>query len=92
MVERAYEFIKRTPGHSPTTVSIWGALLGACKVHGHNGLGKIAADNLFKLDPQDSGNHVILSNMFAASGRYNSYQFHFCIRFGTIPHQVRERH
>ncbi|XP_024987082.1 pentatricopeptide repeat-containing protein At4g14850 [Cynara cardunculus var. scolymus] len=68
MVERAYEFIKTMPGRP--TVSVWGALLGACKVYGHNELGKIAADNLFQLDPQDSGNHVILSNMFAAAGRW----------------------
>ncbi|KAI3695779.1 hypothetical protein L1987_78779 [Smallanthus sonchifolius] len=68
MVERAYEFIKRMPFHP--TVSIWGSLLGACKVHRNNKLGKIAADKLFQLDPQDSGNHVILSNMFAAAGRW----------------------
>ncbi|KAL7599338.1 hypothetical protein Lser_V15G22197 [Lactuca serriola] len=68
MVESAYEFIKRMPCRP--TVSVWGALLGSCKVHGYNEIGKIAADNLFQLDPQDSGNHVILSNMFAASGRW----------------------
>ncbi|KAI7741231.1 hypothetical protein M8C21_023841, partial [Ambrosia artemisiifolia] len=68
MVERAYELIKRMPFHP--TVSIWGSLLGACKVHRNDKLGKIAADKLFQLDPQDSGNHVILSNMFAAAGRW----------------------
>ncbi|XP_071694126.1 pentatricopeptide repeat-containing protein At4g14850 [Rutidosis leptorrhynchoides] len=68
MVERAYEFIKGMPGRP--TVSMWGALLGACKMHGKNELGKIAADKLFELDPLDSGNHVILSNMFAAAGRW----------------------
>ncbi|XP_019191312.1 PREDICTED: pentatricopeptide repeat-containing protein At4g14850-like isoform X3 [Ipomoea nil] len=68
MVERAYEFIKRMPIRP--TVSVWGALLGACRVHGKPELGKIAADNLFQIDPQDSGNHVILSNMFASSGRW----------------------
>lgn len=68
MVERAYEFIKRMP--IPPTISIWGALLGACRVYGKPELGKIAADNLFKLDPKDSGNHVVLSNMFAAAGMW----------------------
>lgn len=33
-------------------------------------LGRVAADKLFELDPKDSGNHVILSNMFAAAGRW----------------------
>ncbi|KAL0282214.1 UNVERIFIED_CONTAM: Pentatricopeptide repeat-containing protein, partial [Sesamum radiatum] len=53
------------------TISIWGALLGACKMHGKSELGKIAAENLFELDPQDSGNHVLLSNMFAAAGQWD---------------------
>lgn len=39
-------------------------------MYGKPELGKIAADNLFELDPQDSGNHVLLSNMFAAAGRW----------------------
>ncbi|KAF8369662.1 hypothetical protein HHK36_032317 [Tetracentron sinense] len=68
MVEKAYEFIKKMPIRP--TVSIWGALLGACRVYGKPELGKIAADKLFELDPQDSGNHVLLSNMFAAARRW----------------------
>lgn len=69
LVERAYDFIKKMP--IPPTVSVWGALLGACRVHGKPELGKVAAGNLFQLDPLDSGNHVILSNMFAAAGRWD---------------------
>ncbi|KAK1387809.1 Pentatricopeptide repeat-containing protein [Heracleum sosnowskyi] len=68
MVDRAYEFIKKMPIRPG--VSVWGALLGACRVHGKPELGKIAAENLFELDPKDSGNHVLLSNMFAAAGRW----------------------
>ncbi|XP_059649584.1 pentatricopeptide repeat-containing protein At4g14850 [Cornus florida] len=68
MVEQAYEFIRKMPIHP--TVSVWGALLGSCRVYGKPELGKIAADNLFELDPQDSGNHVLLSNMFASAGRW----------------------
>lgn len=67
MVDRAYEFVKKMPIRPG--VSVWGALLGACRVYGKPELGKIAAENLFELDPKDSGNHVLLSNMFAAAGR-----------------------
>ncbi|KAL7081938.1 hypothetical protein ACP275_14G069500 [Erythranthe tilingii] len=67
-VERAHSFIQQM--RIRPTISIWGALLGACKMHGKSELGKIAAENLFELDPQDSGNHVLLSNMFAASGQW----------------------
>ncbi|MCD7447014.1 Pentatricopeptide repeat-containing protein [Datura stramonium] len=69
LVDHAYDFIKKMP--VPPTISVWGALLGACRVHGKPELGKVAADNLFQLDPKDSGNHVILSNMFAAAGRWD---------------------
>ncbi|XP_058067681.1 pentatricopeptide repeat-containing protein At4g14850 [Magnolia sinica] len=68
MVDRAYKFIKDMPIRP--TVSVWGALLGACRVHGKPELGQVAAEKLFELDPHDSGNHVLLSNMFAAAGRW----------------------
>lgn len=67
MEERAYEFIKEMP--IPPSISVWGALLGSCKMHRKTELGRIAAEKLFELDPQDSGNHVLLSNMFASAGR-----------------------
>ncbi|GLT78532.1 hypothetical protein SLA2020_500640 [Shorea laevis] len=68
MVECAYEFIRKML--IPPTISVWGALLNACRVFGKPELGKIAAEKLFQLDPKDSGNHVLLSNMFAAAGRW----------------------
>ncbi|CAA0842377.1 Pentatricopeptide repeat-containing protein [Striga hermonthica] len=69
-VERAYEFVLREM-RVPPTVSVWGALLSACKLHGKPEIGKVAAENLFQLDPHDSGNHVILSNMYAAAGKWD---------------------
>uniref|UniRef100_A0A804MDP2 Pentatricopeptide repeat-containing protein n=1 Tax=Zea mays TaxID=4577 RepID=A0A804MDP2_MAIZE len=37
-------------------------------MHGKTELGRIAAEKLFDLDPRDSGNHVLLSNMLASAG------------------------
>ncbi|KAJ1275941.1 hypothetical protein BS78_05G175200 [Paspalum vaginatum] len=68
MEERAYEIIQQMPIRP--SISVWGALLGACKMHGKTELGRIAAEKLFQLDPQDSGNHVLLSNMLASAGRW----------------------
>ncbi|GMI69091.1 lovastatin insensitive 1, mitochondrial RNA editing factor 11 [Hibiscus trionum] len=68
MVEHAYEFIMKMPIHP--TISVWGALLNACRVYKKPELGKIAANKLFELDPKDSGNHVLLSNLFASTGRW----------------------
>ncbi|CAL5209681.1 unnamed protein product [Lathyrus oleraceus] len=68
LVDRAYEFIQNMP--IQLTISIWGALLGACRMHGKTKLGKVAAEKLFELDHVDSGNHVVLSNMLASAGRW----------------------
>ncbi|TVU25015.1 hypothetical protein EJB05_27489, partial [Eragrostis curvula] len=68
MEERAYEIIQGMPMRP--SIPVWGALLGACKMHGKTELGRIAAEKLFELDPQDSGNHVLLSNMLASAGRW----------------------
>ncbi|WVZ50888.1 hypothetical protein U9M48_002095 [Paspalum notatum var. saurae] len=68
MEERAYEIIQKMPIRP--SISVWGALLGACKMHGKTELGRIAAEKLFQLDPHDSGNHVLLSNMLASAGRW----------------------
>ncbi|KAK0597381.1 hypothetical protein LWI29_024697 [Acer saccharum] len=49
---------------------VWGALLGACKVHGNAELGEIAARHLFEIEPDDAGNYVILANIYASVGKW----------------------
>lgn len=67
MLGRAYDFIKKMP--MCPTISVWGALLNACRVYRNPELGAIAASKLFELDCKDSGNHVLLANTLAAAGR-----------------------
>ena len=66
-LQEADEFIKQIP--SKPTTSVWGALLGACRMHGNMDLGKLVAEKLFELDLHNSGTHVLLSNIYAAAGR-----------------------
>ncbi|XP_043703086.1 pentatricopeptide repeat-containing protein At4g02750 [Telopea speciosissima] len=49
----------------------WGALLGASRIHGDTKLGEEAAKRIFELEPDNSGMYVLLSNLYAASGRWN---------------------
>lgn len=67
-LETAYNFIKNMP--LQPDASIWGALLGACRVHGNVDLGKVASEHLFEVEPEHVGYHVLLSNMYASAGKW----------------------
>lgn len=56
--------------HIKPTESVWGALLTGCRIHGDTELAAYAADRVFELGPVSSGMHVLLSNAYAAAGRY----------------------
>ncbi|KAA8550001.1 hypothetical protein F0562_001685 [Nyssa sinensis] len=69
LMEEAAELIKSLP--IAPDANIWGALLGACRIYGHIELGCWAAEHLFKLKPEHSGYYILLSNMYAESGRWD---------------------
>lgn len=64
-LKTAYELLKSMP--MDPHAGAWGALLGACKLHGNMELGKLVADRLFELEPQNGGNYVLLSDIYAAA-------------------------
>lgn len=64
-LEQAYEFIARMP--IEPSVTVWGALLSACKIYRHVSLGEYAAEQLFSLDPLNTGHYVQLSNLYASA-------------------------
>eukprot|EP01018_Ginkgo_biloba_P009126 Gb_37176 [translate_table: standard] len=68
-LHEAEYFIKNMP-FEPNAI-IWGALLGACRIHGNVELGKQAAEALFELEPQNAAPYVLLSNIYAAAGRWD---------------------
>ncbi|CDP05112.1 unnamed protein product [Coffea canephora] len=67
-VREAYDFIKQMPLEPNETV--WGAFLSACHVHKDMDIALEAADHLFQLAPKVSGYYVLLSNIYAKSGRW----------------------
>ncbi|MBA0558264.1 hypothetical protein Golob_015292 [Gossypium lobatum] len=67
-VEEAFEFIKKMPFEP--TAALWGSLLGACKVHSNIEVGEFVGHRLLEIEPENAGNYVILSNLYASTGRW----------------------
>jgi pentatricopeptide repeat protein len=68
-LNEAENLINNLP-HVPDT-RMWGILLGACQRYGNIEIGKRAAECLIDVEPHNTGTYVMLSNMYAAAGRWN---------------------
>uniref|UniRef100_A0A0D9VQ03 Pentacotripeptide-repeat region of PRORP domain-containing protein n=1 Tax=Leersia perrieri TaxID=77586 RepID=A0A0D9VQ03_9ORYZ len=63
----AYAMIEQMP--IPSSAVIWGALLAACRTHGDTEMAERAVQKLRILNPEEGGYYILLSDMYAASGR-----------------------
>lgn len=52
------------------SMSVWGALLAGCNVHGDADIGKVAAKKIIKIEPDNAGTYSLLSNMYASVGKW----------------------
>ncbi|GMH17301.1 hypothetical protein Nepgr_019142 [Nepenthes gracilis] len=68
-VDEALDLIQTMP--MKPDASIWGALLGSCRIHNNLELGKIAASNLFELEPYNSANYMMMMNLYSMSNRWD---------------------
>ncbi|KAH0860063.1 hypothetical protein HID58_088324 [Brassica napus] len=69
-VVEAYEMIRAML--MEPDLFVWGALLGACRNHGNIELARIAAERLAELEPENSGNRLLLSSLYANAGSWGS--------------------
>ncbi|XP_042477807.1 pentatricopeptide repeat-containing protein At5g66520-like [Macadamia integrifolia] len=69
LLNEAEKVIKSMP-MKPNS-SILGALLNACRIHGNTQLGEQVGKQLLELEPNHSGRYVLLSNIYALSGRWD---------------------
>jgi pentatricopeptide repeat protein len=69
-LNEAENLIKDMPLEANATV--WGALLGACRVHSDLMRAEQAAENYLKIDPENAAVYVTLSQLYAASGLWDS--------------------
>ncbi|RRT65712.1 hypothetical protein B296_00040882 [Ensete ventricosum] len=52
--------------------TMWGALLGASRIHRNTELGEKAATKIFEMEPDNAGMYVLLSNLYATSGKWGN--------------------
>ncbi|KAF8394361.1 hypothetical protein HHK36_020569 [Tetracentron sinense] len=68
-VREAEEMVRMMP-MKPNAV-LWRSLLGASRLHGNLELGEVALKHLIQLEPETSGNYVLLSNIYASINRWD---------------------
>ncbi|GJT33702.1 pentatricopeptide repeat-containing protein [Tanacetum coccineum] len=67
-VNEAREILQTMP-MKPNAV-LWRSLLGATRNHGNVEIAEIALDHLIELEPETSGNYVLLSNIYAHMNKW----------------------
>ncbi|XP_011623452.2 pentatricopeptide repeat-containing protein At3g16610 [Amborella trichopoda] len=72
-LQEAHNFIRSMPVEPD--VRVWGALLGACRIHSNLELGEKVSKIIRELGPEGSGNFVLLSNIYSAEKRWEDAAF-----------------
>ncbi|XP_021821304.1 pentatricopeptide repeat-containing protein At5g66520-like [Prunus avium] len=71
-LEEAEQLINSMP--IKPNAAVWGALLGACRIHGNVEMGERVGRILLELEPQNSGRYALLSNIYAKAGRWDDVE------------------
>lgn len=67
-LNEALDLIKKMP--MEPNAGVWGALLGSCRVHVNPDIAEVAASHIFKLEPSNIGNYILLCDVYAKGGRW----------------------
>ncbi|KAA8517487.1 hypothetical protein F0562_017780 [Nyssa sinensis] len=69
LLDEAHQLIKNMPMEANAIV--WGALLGGCRVYRDTQLAEHVLERLIELEPWNSGNYVLLSNIYSANRKWD---------------------
>ncbi|CAN6192054.1 unnamed protein product [Urochloa humidicola] len=67
-LDEAWSFIKDMP--IEPGISVYGAMLGACKLHKNVELAEESAQRIFELGPEEGVYHVLLANIYANASKW----------------------
>ncbi|OMO65766.1 hypothetical protein COLO4_31029 [Corchorus olitorius] len=70
-INEARELVREMPFKPDTRV--WGPLLSACRLHSESKFAEFAAEKLLTMEPRNAGNYVLLSNIYAAAGKWDKF-------------------
>ncbi|KAG8078312.1 hypothetical protein GUJ93_ZPchr0007g3518 [Zizania palustris] len=66
-LDEARDLISSMP--MPADGAVWGALLGACKIHKNVEMGEEAFEHVIKLEPSNVGYYVLMANIYTDTGQ-----------------------
>ncbi|XP_077240227.1 pentatricopeptide repeat (PPR-like) superfamily protein [Tasmannia lanceolata] len=69
LLDEAEKLIENIPNDNEV-LPLWGALLGACRIHGNVEIGERVAACLSEIESSNSGMHTLLANIYAAADRW----------------------
>ncbi|VVA14886.1 PREDICTED: pentatricopeptide repeat-containing [Prunus dulcis] len=67
-LDQAFDRVKKMPMKPES--KIWGSLLSSCRTHCNLEIAITAMEHLSVLEPDDAGNYVLLSNIYADLGKW----------------------
>jgi pentatricopeptide repeat protein len=70
LLEEAEEMIAESP-YRDNYPELWRTLLSSCVIKRNMRIGVHAAEQVLRLDAEDSATHILLSNLYAAAGRWD---------------------
>lgn len=67
-LSEAAQFISEMP--IEPSAKVWGALLHGASVYGDVEMGKFACDRLFEIEPENTGNYMIMANLYSHARKW----------------------
>ena len=71
LLDEAEEIIVGSPFREEDKLELWRILLSSCVIRGNLRVGVHAAEQVLRFDAEDSATHILLSNLYAAAGRWD---------------------